>query len=117
MKKAKYLIILSVFSGISCSNNSEDDLTTPINSGEITTYNNYVKSVIDNNCISCHGATSPYGGLTLTTYNQVKNAVLNNNLLDRINSNDASSVMPTSGKLPENTLLKISDWNTDGLLE
>jgi hypothetical protein len=117
MKKIKYIIYCTILFSISCSNNSEDDLTTPINSGEITTYNNYVKSVIDNNCISCHGATSPSGGLKLTTYNEVKNAVLNNNLLDRINSNYASYVMPTSGKLSENTLLKISDWNTDGLIE
>ena len=116
-KKNKILLCFFIVA-VSCNNNSEDDLTIPSNTNLTVTYTNSVKSIIDNNCVSCHGNTSPNGGLSLTNYNQVKNAMLNNGLVDRISrlSGDPQ-LMPTSGRMPQQTIDLVAKWNTDGLLE
>lgn len=112
----KKLLLFSIsFAFLSCSNNSEDDLTNGTNTNQITKYTQTIKPIIDNNCVSCHGATNPSAGLSLTNYTEVKNAVLNNNLLNRVNS--TTSPMPQSGKMPQATVDLILDWNADGLLE
>lgn len=119
MKKTKYLPLLSFFYIIGCSNNSEDDLTNPVVLG-ITKYNQDVKTIIDNNCIICHGATPSNGApMSLVTYAQVKDAVQNRGLLDRISRDQgAPGMMPNQGtRLPQATIDLIADWNTDGLLE
>ncbi len=116
----KYLAFFPIFLLLSCSNNSEDDLTEPTSVSETTTYNNYVRAVINSNCINCHGATPISGtSLSLDTYVKVKNAVLNNNLLGRISLSEGNSLMmPQSGqRLPQSTIDKLNDWNSDGLLE
>ena len=72
MKEIKYLIFATFLFTISCTNNSEDDLTNPIVLGN-TKYSVNVKPIIDNNCISCHGATPSNGApMSLVTYAQVK---------------------------------------------
>ncbi|NHM01271.1 hypothetical protein [Flavobacterium difficile] len=116
----KYLKFLPIFLLFSCSNNSEDDLTEPTSLAAITTYNNDVRAIINANCINCHGATPiPGTSLSLDTYVKVRDAVLNNNLLGRISLPEGNSLlMPQSGqRLPQNTIDKINDWNSDGLLE
>jgi hypothetical protein len=119
MEKIKYLILAAFIGTISCTNNSEDDLTNPIVLGN-TRYSENVKPIIDNNCISCHGATPSNGApMSLVTYAQVKEAVQNRGLLDRISkSQGAPGMMPSQGaRLPQTTIDLIVDWNTDGLLE
>lgn len=119
MKKAKYLIYIVFLFSISCSNHSEDDLTIP----KVLTTTKYfqdVKPIIDNNCISCHGATPSNGApMSLVTYAQVKDAVESGVLIDRISrSQGAAGMMPSQGtRLPQATIDLIIDWNTDGLLE
>lgn len=118
MKKGLYLILTFVFI-VSCSNNSEDDLTDPVTLG-ITKYNQNVKTIIDNNCLNCHGAIPSNGASTpLVTYNQVKESVQIGGLLDRISrTQGAPGMMPNQGtRLPQNSIDLIVDWNTDGLLE
>ncbi len=119
MEKSKYLIFVSFFIVISCSNNSEDDLTNPIVQNT-TKYLQDIKPIIDNNCIMCHGTTPANGApMSLTTYAQVKDAVQNRGLLDRISrAQGALGMMPNQGiRLPQTTIDLIIDWNTDGLLE
>jgi mono/diheme cytochrome c family protein len=120
MFKVKYSIILLILLSFSCTNNSEDDLIIVSDNPSFVTYNLNVKSIIDNNCISCHGTNPVNGGqLSLTNYNQVKNAVLNNELLDRVSRTvGESGLMPSGGpRLPQQTIDVIAKWNTDGLLE
>lgn len=122
MKAKISLVLLSTFFIIGCSNNSEDDLILQDvpNDGSPTTYLSKVKTIIDNNCLSCHGANPTNGASnSLTTYAEVKAAVLNNGLIDRISrTNGAPGLMPLGGpRMPQQTIDIIIDWNSDGLLE
>ncbi|QMU62849.1 MAG: cytochrome c [Flavobacteriaceae bacterium] len=78
-------------------------------------YNNGVKTIIDNNCVSCHGATSPDAGLSLTTYTQVRTAAESGNLINRIN--DATRPMPPAALMSSTNRAAITRWMTDGYLE
>jgi|SRR6218665_12088 len=121
MKKIK-LLVFSVFCAIlqlSCSNESTSDLIgdPPI---DAITYENSVKSIMDNNCISCHGTTPTNGApMSLTTYANVKDAVLNRSLLDRISRNQgASGMMPLgSTRLPQDKINQINTWASEGFQE
>lgn len=122
MKTKISLALLITFFILGCSNNSEDDLILqdiPSN-GSPTTYLTKVKTIIDNNCINCHGANPTNGASSsLTTYAEVKNAVLNNGLIDRISrTNGAPGLMPLGGpRMTQQTIDIVIDWNNDGLLE
>ncbi|WP_269226788.1 c-type cytochrome [Flavobacterium eburneipallidum] len=109
---------------MSCSNDNPDSLMeetpTPPTSGTKITYQQNVKSIIDNNCVSCHAATPRNGtSLSLVTYAQVKNAIQNRGLLSRISLNNGnSSLMPQGGpRLPQATIDIVAKWEQDGLLE
>lgn len=120
MIKSRITLFMLILLNISCSNHSEDDLIIAHESSLITTYTLNVKSIIDNNCINCHGATLSNGApMSLTTYEQVKDAVLNRGLLDRISrSNGDSGLMPLGGsRMPQQTIDLVVKWNADGLLE
>lgn len=121
MKKIK-LLVFSVFCAIlqlSCSNESTSDLIGDPIAEEIT-YTNAVKSIIDNNCISCHGTTPTNGApMSLTTYANVRDAVLNRSLLDRISRDQgASGMMPLGGtRLLQEKINQINTWATEGFRE
>ena len=117
MKKI-FLVIAIGITILSCANDSEDDLMNPSPLPDTVTYVNDVKTIIDNNCISCH-SNPPVNGApnALITYAQVKDAVLNKNLIGRI-SGTSGTLMPQGGpKLPQNLIDIIIQWETDGLLE
>lgn len=113
MKTKNYLIILSCFAAFSsCTTDSLSDLGEPNNTLEIT-YTSTVKSIIDNNCITCHGNVPTNGApMSLTTYENVKDAVLNRNLLDRISRSEGTSgAMPLGGpRLPQNDINAVTTW-------
>lgn len=115
MKKYIYLssIILSLYS---CESTTYEELQEPaVIVGEVT-YTANVKAIIDGNCIACHSSGS--GNRPLQTYTQVKDAVLNTDLLDRIQrQNGTPGQMPQSGRMPQDKINTILQWNTDGLLE
>ncbi|VXB02020.1 conserved exported hypothetical protein [Flavobacterium sp. 9AF] len=119
--KKKTILTLTILTTLlaSCTNDSEADLVDVPNENTVT-YTNYVKNVIDSNCLFCHGATPSNGApMSLTTYSLVKDAVLNRGLLDRISRPQGSSgMMPNGGtRLPQTTIDAITKWQTDGLLE
>lgn len=117
-KKSVLLLSLLTILLLSCTNDSESDLSEPVKI-ELVTYNNYVKNVIDTNCLFCHSSPPQNGApMQLTTYEDVKNAILNRGLLDRISSSDPNFLMPLGGsRLPQTTIDAIVKWQTDGLLE
>ncbi|MFC4740581.1 c-type cytochrome [Flavobacterium ponti] len=120
MLKIKYLFIPLILLSLSCTNHSEDDLIIKSENPILVTYEQNVKSIINNNCVSCHGSTPSNGApMSLTTYNQVKDAVLNRGLLDRISRTTGEpGLMPNGGpRLPQQTIDIVVKWNSDGLLE
>lgn len=118
--KPKKIFSLVVFSSLlmACSNDNPDTLMDDIPNEDVITYQQNVKSIIDNNCISCHAATPRNGApMALVTYEQVKNAIQNRGLLNRISLNNGNSLlMPQSGRLPQATIDVVAQWQQDGLL-
>ena len=122
MKKNTLLIstlLLGTVLVSSCTNDSSNDLLGIEDLDEVT-YTNTVKSIMDNNCISCHAAT-PINGApnSLTTYENVKESVLNGGLLDRISRNQgAPGMMPSGGtRLPQAVINQVTTWSNQGLIE
>ena len=114
---AFFIISISLFS---CADHGLEDLTDPVEEIDLVTYNDNVKTIIDNNCIFCHN-NPPINGApnSLLTYDQVKSSVLNSNLIGRISSQSGEvGAMPFGGpRLPQNLIDIIVQWQTDGLLE
>ena len=115
MKKYIYLfgIIASLYS---CESTTYESLEEPTVIVDKVTYTANVKSIIDQNCIGCHAS----GGslIPLETYSDVKEALLNKNLLDRIQrQNGMPGQMPKAGRMAQDKINTIVQWNTDGLLE
>lgn len=115
MKKYIYLSVL-ILALYSCESTTYESLEEPTVIVDEVTYTANVKSIVDQNCIGCHASGS--GIRPLETYNQVKDAVLNSNLLDRIQrQNGTPGQMPQTGRMPQDKINTILQWNTDGLLE
>lgn len=112
------IILATAFS--SCTNDSVDDLIgDTVITGEVK-YTQNVKSIMDNNCNSCHGAVPTNGApMPLVTYAQVKDAYENRGLLNRMQrQNGDGLLMPQGGpRLPQSTIDVIIQWNADGLQE
>ena len=102
----------------SCANDSEDDLIDQMPVPELVTYNDNVKSIIDNNCIFCHSEPPVNGApYSLMDYNDVKNNVAS--IINRISMQQGQGgLMPSGGpRLPQNIIDEVVQWQTDGLLE
>jgi uncharacterized membrane protein len=106
----------------SCSNEDSETLTStpPPNSTAKVTYNQNIKSIIDNNCVVCHAAVPRNGAPnSLVTYAQVKESITNRGLLNRISlPNGNGLLMPQGGpRMPQGTIDLVAKWQQDGLLE
>lgn len=112
-----FLIVLS--SAISCTSVSEDDLLEPIILPNLVTYIDDVKPIISSNCITCHNSdVNAFGPFPLETYSEVKDKAENGPLLFRIQLPDGDpSIMPATGKMPQNLIDIIVAWANDGYLE
>jgi hypothetical protein len=117
MKSNNFVVISILFLLFtSCTNDSASDLMNP-NIPATTTYTNSIKSIIDNNCIFCHGNTPSNGApMSLTTYQNVKDAVLTRGLIDRISkAQDAPGMMPYGGaRLPQSNIDEVITWKNTG---
>lgn len=110
---------------IGCSKSSSSDEMTddnmiadddPISMAMPRNYEDDIKAIIQNNCLSCH-SNPPVNDapMSLETYSDVKNAVETRSLLARINS--STNPMPPQGQLPGATRQIIADWIDQGLPE
>ncbi len=112
------ILLSSIMFFLGCTAVSEEDLVDATPLPETVTYLD-VKSIIDNNCISCHSSPPQNGApMPLISYENVKEAVQNRNLIGRISSEDPTFLMPFGGqRLPQNLIDIIIQWNEDGLIE
>lgn len=117
IKQITFLTLSATFLW-SCTSDSTMDLVNSEPIAEQVGFAKDVKSIIDNNCVVCHGATPiPGTNLSLTTYDKVRDAVLNRGLINRIMLEEGnSSLMPQGGpKLPNATISIIAKWQEDDL--
>lgn len=119
MKTLTKIFGILLLSGFSCTNVSEADLVEEIDLTETITYTSHIKSIIDNNCISCHNNPPENGApMSLLNYDNVTEAIENRDLIERISSNDLSEVMPFGGpRLPQNLIDLVILWQNEGLIE
>jgi len=112
-----FLIVLS--STISCTSVSEEDLLEPIIILDLTTYEVDVKPIISANCVTCHNSSpNAFGPFPLETYEEVRDKAENGPLLFRIQLPDGDpSIMPATGKMPQNLIDVIVAWAEDGFVE
>lgn len=110
MKKSHLLI--SVFAGIallfSCQKQSSSNQTV-VCDGSNPTYDSYVKSIVDNNCISCHGPGSNDGDFS--TFTKLETIVNNGKFKSTVITFQS---MPTSGPLSDTDLSKLQCWLDNG---
>lgn len=118
--KTNICLLLSVFALLSsCTSDSESDLVNPNPSSTIT-YNNSIKSIMNTNCISCHGTTPVNGAsISLMTYQNVKDAVLNYDLIEKISKAQGSSGMMPYGetRLPQSKIDEVINWKNTGFTQ
>ena len=102
------MFVLGLFSMMSCSNSSTDDLIDPIDTTNIT-YTGNIKTIIDTNCVNCHGNplqnNAPF---PITTYDELVTAINTTPVISRMTN--ASNPMPPSGVLPSTTVALINQW-------
>lgn len=118
MKTLSFFLV-AVFLCSGCDNNSSDDLidATPIDN---VTYDLHVKTIINNNCIVCHGTIPANGApMSLVNFEQVKEAVEHRGLIDRISRPQGTpGMMPNGGvRLPQSQIDLISQWEAQGFQE
>lgn len=102
----------------SCETTTYDDIQeNQIITGPIT-YTSHVKNIINTYCSSCHHTGGTASFRPFTTYEEVKNAMQNTNLLDRIQrQNGEPGQMPQTGRMSQDKINTIIQWNSDGLVE
>lgn len=117
------MILLFACAIWSCTNDSEADLIgideEQVDDEESSgiTYENEIKSIIDNGCVSCHDNPPRNGApFSLVTYQQVSTRA--NNILNAMSRQSGSAgAMPPSGRLPQTTIDKIQEWIDNESLE
>jgi hypothetical protein len=87
-----------------------------VNVCDTTGYTKHIKPIIEANCLSCHGDTSPSGGFPLTTYGDVKAKGLAGKIKARV-IDGVPSFMPPTGPLPEAEKALIQCWLENGMKE
>lgn len=117
MKNSKKVVLLIAvgFLQFSCETRTLQELIPVV---ENPTYTADIKPLIDGKCIGCHhnGGDSP----TLETYDQVKHEVQEGVVICRIDNPSScfySSYMPPEGRMPQQMIDMVKNWNTDGCPE
>jgi len=101
------ILFLSIALVISCKKEDPE----PVNTGDVT-YEGDIKSIVSNNCSSCHFGSTPSAGLSLSSKSDVQAAIESNNLLGRINN--SSSPMPQGGLMSQGNRDKFQSWKDQG---
>ena len=105
---------------ISCTSDSESDLTEPDSDPDApVSYEANIKQIIAGNCLGCHSDPPVNGApFALNTYERVKQATDNGNLLVSIKRQTGeSAAMPPAGRMPQATIDLIEQWADEGFLQ
>ena len=113
--KLLLVFLISILS-VSCTSIEIPLEEEPEPISELVKYNNDVKTIIDSNCLNCHGVSTPRTGrIALYNFIQVKREADVGSLISRMNN--SIYPMPPSGKLSAQKLAIIDKWKLDGFLE
>lgn len=77
-------------------------------------YTTTIRSILNSNCVGCHGAVAPGAGLNLTDYNTVKTIALSGRLLGAVNQQAPYKPMPPVGKLSDCNIQQLTNWKNAG---
>ena len=114
MKKIALLSIFVLLYGITSCSSDTDDMDPLVDNGVYYTGN--IKTIIDNNCLSCHGSpVANSAPMMLVTRTQVRDAIKDRNLIGRVENGS----MP-NGNLPDLTtdeVQAIKDWKANNYAE
>ncbi|WP_405206684.1 cytochrome c [Aquimarina sp. LLG6339-5] len=109
LKIKKTLIIIIGITFLSCERNVEEE--SGIISEELCdpaiSFSTDIKSIIDNNCISCHGGNQ---APDLRTYESI------NNNSERVRTQVVNRTMPLGGSLSNDQIELIRCWIENGAL-
>ena len=111
------ILLVAIFS---CVNDSEDDLIDNTPPPDLVNFEEDIKIIFDNNCLTCHGTTPQFGAQTsLVTYDDVVFGIENNGVIERISLQPGEAgAMPLGGpRLPQNLIDLIILWEEEGFLE
>jgi mono/diheme cytochrome c family protein len=74
-------------------------------------YSTTVQPVLNSNCVSCHGGSTPSAGIKLDTYDGVSIQAANGRLWGAVSHSNNFSPMPkNANKLSDCSLAKIKKW-------
>lgn len=118
MKKTGIIFILiSIL--FSCESTTFEEISEDMEPIEDTIkYSTHTRIIFDENCIMCHSPGNEASFRPLTNYNEVRTAVMETNLIERIQlPNGDPNLMPKPGRMPQDKINLILQWQEDGLLE
>ena len=75
-----------------------------------------IQPIVQNQCVGCHGATSPSAGISLTNYTQINASVKTGRFWGSVAQLAGYVKMPTGSKLQTCELNKIDAWIKRGAL-
>ena len=94
----------------------QPDSADPVNPDGTYTYTGDIKSIIDQECIACHGATNTAAGYDISTYEKTVSQITL--LLERIDlQTGQAGVMPVAGRMSEEKIQAFKDWMDQGMPE
>jgi uncharacterized membrane protein len=124
MKKLKAVcsVLVVALVVMSCSGGGDDPTTPPVTpptgggGSTVTnpTYTTNIKSIIDGNCISCHGPGGENSSVPLLTYEQVSAKAAEIKIRIEKPAGDPM-VMPKGGKLSQTNIDLINKWIANGM--
>ncbi len=119
MKKAIFFLFAFTVFLTSCLFDNREEFYPEEEEPIVTTvsFATDVFPIVQAECISCHGATSPSGGVSLHTYAKIKTSVDDGSFYDSLIAANGYRIMPTSGPLPDTQIQTINTWIQEGALD
>ncbi|MEC4003910.1 hypothetical protein OX283_004525 [Flavobacterium sp. SUN052] len=113
LKICTAFIVLSTLVLFSCESRTYEDISDTFVANP--TYTANVKPIIENNCLSCHGANTNAQYPPMESYADVRDAAENGEMICRIDDQSCGgAIMPQTGKMPQVTIDIIKRWKQQG---
>lgn len=115
--RALPLIVLALYVTISaCYYSNEEDLFANIECRtENLSYQQHIRPIIANNCLSCHSAAANLGNVNLQNHEDIIPYISDGSLLGSIKHEPGFAPMPeNSSKIDECSINQIEGWIEEG---